>query len=423
MSGKEKSIVILAIALAAPVSLFSYSETGLPISILVSIIGCCLVPRYRNHKVAIAYVAAISLSFLAFLYSSLVVAGEIKITPAISVVFFFLPAGSFFLGAFVIDSQDKISLFVKIYSRFFLGFFFLYVANVVFLNNAIVRTEGTMNGSILGMPIYGAYGVHSFIAFLFVSFFIVQESYNKYSYISNAVYHIFILTFLYITVFSVSREAMIGLSILLLFYIRDWITRKKNVPKIYRYFAPICLIIIIFFRFEDISYVWETRLIQSFSSSDANDLSSGRLSLVMLAIEQLLRNPFFGTGFYGYSLYENQISGFEDGLAGWSTHYYVLTALWKMGGIPFLFYILFWKFALGYQRLEKNSHLRSIYFNRMLLMTWIVLNQFWDALLVPNVMGVIMFIAGGYYGVYHQEKKNHSNRLLAGRINLFADKD
>jgi O-Antigen ligase len=423
MSGREKSIVIIAVALAAPISLLTYFETGLPISILVSILGCCLVPRYRNHKVGLAYVAAIALSFLAFLYSSLLVAGEIKFAAAISVIFFFLPAGSFFLGAFTINSQDKMSLFIKIYSRFFLGFFFLYVASIVFLDNGTVRTEGTMNGSILGLSIYGAYGVHSFIAFLFVSFFIVQESYNKYNYISNSVYHIFVLMFLYITVFSLSREAIVGLAALLFFYIKDWITQKRSVPKIYRYFAPICLIIIIYFRFEDISYVWETRLTQSLESSDINDLSSGRFSLVELAIEQFLRNPFFGTGFYGYSLYGNQIAGFEDGLAGWSTHYYILTALWKMGGVPFFCYILFWIFALSYQRIEKDSRLRSIYFNRMLLMTWIVLNQFWDALLVPNVMGVIMFVAGGYYGVYYQDKKSRSNRLLTGKANLVADKE
>jgi hypothetical protein len=424
MSSKEKAVVILAIALSAPVSLFSYAETGLPISILVSVLGCFLVPRYRNHRVGIAYVSAISLSFLAFIYSSVVVAGEIKIAPVISVVFFFMPAGSFFLGASIINSKEKLSLFIKTYSYFFLGFFFLYVASVLLLHNATVRTEGTMNGSILGMPIYGAYGVHSFVAFLFVSFFIVQESHNKYSYISNVIYHTFILLFLYITIFSLSREAIVGLAILLFFYIKDWITkRKKNVPKIYRYIAPICLVVLIFFRFEDVFYVWETRLTQSLSSSDINDLSSGRLSLVYLAIEQFLKNPFFGTGFYGYSLYESQISGFEDGLSGWSTHYYILTALWKMGSLPFFCYLLFWLFALSYQRIEKDSHIRSVYFNRMLLMSWVVLNQFWDALLVPNVMGVIMFVAGGYYGIYHQDKKILKNGLTSGKTHLITHND
>jgi O-Antigen ligase len=424
MNSKEKAVVILSIALATPISLFSYAETGLPISIAVSILGCFLVPKYRNHKVGIAYVSAISLSFLAFLYSSIAVAGEIKIAPVISVVFFFMPAGSFFLGAFVMDSKEKLSLFIKTYSYFFLGSFFLYVTSVLLFNNAVVRSEGTMNGSILGMPIYGAYGVHSFVAFLFVSFFIVQESYNKYDYINNIVYHSFILLFLYITIFSLSREAIIGLIILLFFYIKDWVTeRKKNLPRIYRYVAPICLIILVYLRFEDIAYVWGTRLDQSLASSDVDDLSSGRFSLVYLAIEQFLKNPFFGTGFYGYSLYENQLSGFEDGLAGWSTHYYILTALWKMGSLPFSCYLLFWLFALSYQRTEKNSHIRSVYFNRMLLMSWIVLNQFWDALLVPNVMGVIMFVAGGYYGIYHQDKKIRKNGLTSKKTGFIIHND
>lgn len=407
---KKINIPIVASLLAIPIPLFSYGDTGLPLSIIVSICGFLLVPFYGKDKVTVTYMLAILLATFGAVFNSIFILGDLKYNSIVSVLFFFLPAASFFLGFRIISTEEDFRVFIRSYVWVFLAWFFYYFLSIVFLHNGIVRDAGTMNGSILGIEVYGAYGVHSFIAFLIVSFFFIQQSYNEYKDINSVVYYSFILCWSFVIILSLSREAIVSLLFIASLYAKDQLTNVKNIPILNRYFISIVMLFIAFMSYDLVMQSWGTRLDQSsaaIDSADLNDLSSGRGTLVLLAIEQFFRNPFFGTGFAGYTLYGERIPGYED-LSGWSTHYYILTALWKMGSIPFVFYVNFWFQALSYRKNKYALTKRSVYFNRSLIITWLILNQFWDALMVPNVMGVIMFIAGGYYGISNSNKKQSS---------------
>ena len=188
---------------------------------------------------------------------------------------------------------------------------------------------------------------------------------------------------------SLSRELVIGLIIFYSFFLK----------KKYGYIKSIIIVVLVglFIYFfgrdlvDKVLFTWETKINMSTSAQDLNELSSGRLDLQFLALNQIVNNPLFGTGFQGFSLDYLNYKGY-DNLEGWSTHIYFLTVLWKMGFIAFTFFCFFLyrinKIVFKSVSLTKED--KSIYL--VFIIALFIINLFWDALLAPNIIILFMFI-------------------------------
>ncbi|HEX8576505.1 MAG TPA: O-antigen ligase family protein, partial [Flavobacterium sp.] len=313
--------------------------------------------------------------------------------PYLSFIFFFLPILSYFYSIRIIRNEISLLTFLKFLSINIIIFTVFYFASILLQFNGVVRDEGTLNGNFLGLKLAGVYGVHTLGAQLFIFIFILIFNLiiNK----PNILFRIFsvisCLILLYIILMSLSRELVLGLIIFFGFLL----VKKYGYIKSFTILTFLSGLIYLGFSnlINSIWQVWETKISVGKEATNLNELSSGRLDLQYLAITQLITNPFFGTGFQGYLLNYKSYKGYET-LEGWSTHIYFLTALWKMGIIAFTFYSLFFlkilKDVFKYKYLDYNS--KSIFI--AFIISFLIVNLFWDALLAPNIMILFMFIIG-----------------------------
>ena len=155
----------------------------------------------------------------------------------------------------------------------------------------------------------------------------------------------------------------------------------------------------------ELTSAWDTKLSVTLNALDLNDLSSGRIELQELALEQLFINPIFGTGFNGYNL------NYKDSneLSGWSPHVYYLTSIWKMGIIAFIFYVMFWVniFKKMFSK-NKNFNPTILFIIKLITLILLFLNLFWDVFLVPNLMIFFSFFCGSIVSI--KTYKNNYNK-------------
>jgi len=197
-----------------------------------------------------------------------------------------------------------------------------------------------------------------------------------------------VLFLMYLMVFSLSREIILTLVLVAILSLFRYLTFMRAVTMIS--LVSLCLYI-------GLSSIpiqgsaWDTKIYQTVNARDLNDLSSGRLELQRIAVEQLLHSPLAGTGFHGYEL----AMAHED-LTGWSTHVYYLTVIWKMGLLGALVFFVFLskiiKNSLDYsfRTFPEAAKLYSI----LLCAFLIVMNMLWDVLLAPSIMCLFAFFVG-----------------------------
>jgi O-antigen ligase len=128
-----------------------------------------------------------------------------------------------------------------------------------------------------------------------------------------------------------------------------------------------------------------------------DDFSNGRLSLAQEAVSDVVKDPLFGTGFYGFQLQ----SDFFDVVS--SPHNQYLTAVWKMGILPGIFYLMFLYRSFRNLYILKLRHKQSkLYAGLWILMSVYILVfcMVWDVLLVPLIGSFIMFLLGGIARIY-----------------------
>jgi hypothetical protein len=196
----------------------------------------------------------------------------------------------------------------------------------------------------------------------------------------------------YLILGSLSREAILGYFALLLWYV------YSDKVGYFQKTAMTCLIVgglIFVFSLDSTTEMLAaktTQIVEGIEEGDFDKITSGRLGLQSVAVEQFSHNVFFGNGFHGFQLYTQDIIGFET-VEGLSPHNQLVTTFWKMGALAalpyFLSLILLFK-MLGHIRGTD----RYTFFRAFLVVVFFVLATVWDVLIIPNFAALLFFVWG-----------------------------
>lgn len=317
-----------------------------------------------------------------------------SLAPAASLLLFFAPASFYFLGREKIaDIQDFVYFLraaLRAAAALALSLFF----SIFVFGDGIVRTEGVMNGTFLGFTLSGSYGIHSLAAhFFLIGAVIVYFAQSGYASRAEKYLVAAVLAFLlYMMIFSLSREIVLAI----LFVGLVTLFRRFNLLKSIFFLVTAGILLYAFGgALVGPDSAWATRIFQTASADNLNDLTSGRIELQALALTQLLQSPLTGTGFHGYALNYLSSEGYDD-LSGWSTHVYYLTAVWKMGMVAALFFFLFLYAAVNesFRSVRKNFADAAGFYIVATIAFLFLVNMAWDALLSTNVMSLFAFFTG-----------------------------
>ncbi len=141
-------------------------------------------------------------------------------------------------------------------------------------------------------------------------------------------------------------------------------------------------------------------------------VTSGRLEIYGILLSDLRKSPVFGTGFSGYGLFGSDLGFFnaEFSDTGYTPHNQYLGALWKMGllaGIPYIIFL--WKtiaaFPAYYSKSTQSRRI-ALAMGIVLIPFLFVFNVFQDGLSSPSTGPFLMFILGFYR--WQLLRKSHS---------------
>ena len=203
---------------------------------------------------------------------------------------------------------------------------------------------------------------------------------------------------LYLILGSLSREAVLGTLVFSLLFI----IKLFRINKVYSILLCINLFLMIFITVivygDKLMIIWSDKMSISSAAITAGDmdrLSTGRLSLVTVAISDISKNLVFGTGFHGFTLY-GHVGDFEVGMDS-TPHNQYLTAIWKMGILPSIFYFCFFYNSLKKLYFLQRRHIKTNIFAgiwTLVIVYLLVFSFLWDVFLVPLLGMMIMFLLG-----------------------------
>ena len=407
-------MIIACLVLPIYITFGTIFPSSLPLSIVLLPFSFWSFISSRTTEAYLLFVSFVC-SFLAIWIVSLS-APEPAYRPIISAIFFYLPLTSYYLAKKTILSAADQSQFLIYSSRLGCLFSFAFLLSIVVFFDWNVRTDTALEGNFFGLPLAGSYGIHSLVSNLFLMIFLMllRMSSIYTSKIERFVTLCAVVILVCISVASLSREIVVALYIGMLV----WVT------LIYGSLTSLLTVLLtVFAGYLTFDYmlnesIWSSRLLDTFSSSGIDDLSSGRLGLFELSLSQIWARPFTGTGFYGFILDYKSIPGFDD-LEGWSTHIYLLTALWKMGAVAFVFFFV-WFSVISIKTVRQfyyyNRKTRALLISLAISFCFVI-NIFWDALLAPNNSMLFLYLMGSFQFLT-QSNENYRQDLASRRPNF-----
>jgi hypothetical protein len=209
----------------------------------------------------------------------------------------------------------------------------------------------------------------------------------------------------YLILGSLSREAILGYFSLLLWYV------YSDKVGYWQKTALTCVIVcglVFVFSLDSTTEMLASKtaqIVDGIEEGDFDKITSGRLGLQSVAIEQLSHNIFFGNGFHGFQLYTQDIIGFET-VEGLSPHNQLVTTFWKMGALASIPYFLSLILLFKMLRLIRGAD-RYIFFRAFLVVVFFVLATVWDVLIIPNFAALLFFVWGAMINSAFPEPKEN----------------
>ncbi|MFM1946673.1 MAG: hypothetical protein RL207_956 [Bacteroidota bacterium] len=397
----SKTILLLSsFLLIIPIDILQSvdEQSGLPICLILLSFSPFFFLNRRDKDVT--YLWLVILFCLISILSVSLFYGVIPVKALFSLAYLLLPVLGYYVALVLINNNLDFIFFYKWSSIFSILLSLSLIYSIFIIGDGNVRIEGTFQGDFFGFKLSGAYGVHSLGAHYFILIFLIffyLLLVDKISFIFRVLCILSILTYLYLIIFSLSRELVLAL---FLFFLTYSLYKFKLTKTL---FLILCTVFLLYIFGKDLIDVfmlaWESKLMSTSGASNLNDFSSGRIDLQVLAIKQIIADPFFGTGFNGYTLDYKSYKNYNN-LEGWSTHIYYLTCIWKMGLIAFFFYIFFW-FSVLKKMFKHNYSIKRNALKLLLIfvVSMLFINMFWDAFLAPNVMALFSFLCGSIISI------------------------
>lgn len=399
MLGKVNFLIISILFL--PISIYSFKL--LDISPSIFILAYPLI-FYRFIRLKSTEVIPLILSIILWIISFLLystIEKNVETKHILSFLLTIFPLMFYYIGVMFSNTSNRfIEYFVQYWSVLFSIFVTFILGSILFSGNEI-RMGGvkTIDGSsIYGemisfqnpfFDLYGAWGVHSFTAFLVVSFIVclggILNNHLKNN-LLKVITCVGLCCSLYIMVFAFSRETWLVLFLLCIKIIVDTFKRHPAHSLI----TVVTLISITFFMYGEFNqtFFWE-RQQKYFMEGDLNAFSSGRLNTLYYGLQSILEHP-------------TSIASYHFTMADNSTlHNQPLTYLYKLGILSGLLLIM-QVYMFCNHSLKKMAP--NILFNipQNIIFASLLLAMFWDILSVSLVGAFIFFMLG----LYARQKTN-----------------
>lgn len=406
---RHSYLTLILLFLSIPVSITQILGVDIPLSVFALCIGFPLFFIAPNNKEKQYLIISMVFSAVSLLFNALFISKLIRYEPFLSYIYFYCPYFLFFSGYVLIRNFEDFSYCIRMFSYIFL-FTSVVIATNIYTSGGVIRLEGELLGKFFNFDLYGAYGVNS-LAVFFSTMLIIILIYlffnNNKLYLSFLFFPLGIISLIFLLIGSLSREAILGL----LFFIVYSIIYYYNNNKLYAIISMFALLFFfwlgIYLYGDLISIIWSGKVENIMNSInnqmvDFDDISSGRITLYKLAVEDIIKDPVFGNGFHGFQLYGDKSTVFES-LIGFSPHNQYLTAVWKMGGIAAIFYFLFLLKCVKNTYCLKNMMPDNLLIQGIWILSlayFICFCMFWDVLVVPLIGMFFMFIMGGISKLY-----------------------
>lgn len=341
---------------------------------------------------------AVVLAALSIFLASILYPDNVSVRNLISLVFFFKPMFAYFSAALLVSNFQIMKSYLRTMAIMILVLVLSVIFSIAIFHGFLVRAESEINGSFFGLPLFGSYGVNSLAAFYVLLSFICLALYSLGSSSSSVFRFTVFIAFLgsiYLVFGSLSRMAVAG-TIPILFY--AWKELRNDVRLISIGF--VCLLGISIFVSGvptdgvGFSGAKADQIKKGVEQGDLDYISSGRLTLYSIALQEVARNPIMGTYFGGYQTHVSSIAGF-DTVVGLSPHNQYITAIWKMGVPGALMYFLFLYMIFLKIRSSPLPFSRK-WGKRLLFIVLVIFSNLWDVLMVPNV-GALFFFSMGLF--------------------------
>lgn len=382
------------IALCVPVAPIAFNGVDIPISDLVCLLGIFLSIKYANLLFTKLLYLSIFLSLVAGVAVAGFIATAIEARPLLSISYFFKPYFALFVALYVIKDEGDVRTVLRTLAYTSVVVLISIIFSIVFIHGGVVRDESVLNGNVLGMAVYGAYGVNSLAVFYLLLYFILLF-WGQVAVLTRKemVLQLFcLLSLSYLIFFSLSREAILGyIALQVFFVIQSKISRLSKALLLMLGVAAMVFLL----SFEATATIWEAKIkqvVESLQDGDLDKLSSGRLSLYAATIDQIRQSFVFGTGFHGYQLYTGTLYGF-DTVEGLSPHNQYLTAVWKMGFIAAAPYFLA-LMSLFHMTTFLRGTVAYRWILALLFIVFFILANVWDVLIIPNFAALFFFLWG-----------------------------
>jgi hypothetical protein len=419
-------IIGIAVALVAPVTLFTFANFEVNLTLMIApFAGLCLIRApalLRNLFLAcvVAGLASIGLAAIALgdqVNSRYLLSLMLILT---SPLYFFL--GSYLCGRYY-DLERTLSLLGLVSTAF-----------VVLLANQVIATGEqvrwyvgplgytVLNVTLLGLPLYGSFGVLSLASLIILHMFVIgaafaaaERRWEQVALVLGFAAAAFLVTG------SNARTAHLVLPYLLV--VLGLAAARGSRPVRVRAGVLLAgaLLSVTYSAsrmVEELRIVTSARALLGLPESpraraaraavrgsgawgrgehlDIEKLSTGRMSLLEDALQEIALSPIFGNGFAAYNRIDPGV-GWRSRFSGSrTTHIHYLTVLWKGGVLFFLPYMaLLGAFWLEAVRGSLPGMTASVAFLVAgLIFLFAVLSLSWDILLVPSAGAYAFFLLG-----------------------------
>lgn len=270
---------------------------------------------------------------------------------------------------------------------------------------------GVFAPTFFGLKFHGSNGVNGiavFFAFSFMvllSFGLILKPTKKLIIIAC----VGMLCSLILVLGSGSRQAVLGILLCFACYL---VAGKMTINRVIWLWLSIIFgvlsatVILVYFSDYFIELFAKTSImLDNITSGNWDGVSSGRLGLYIIFVDDLIHSPIFGTGFSGYGIFDSQMAYFTNDVStsGYTPHNQYLGALWKMGLVPGVFYLTFlWSITYPHFKAPQVTPLQRrmyIAMAAMIIPFFFVFNVFQDGLSSPSTGPFILYILG-YYSVW-----------------------
>lgn len=342
----------------------------------------------------------IAVSFFLSLLTILLVNENYDFHPFLSLIYFYKPYLAFLLGYAILNSRKNLEYFF--FNYLFFSFFLLIL---IFYRVIAKPYSADLSYFFYNISIVGANGRNAYLVMVALSAMIgmilLISSTNKKYQLFAGIYTIIASLLVCI---ALSRQAIVALFIFYLLLGLNVLFRGNKHQKLLLIgtllIYALLLFVTVFFFQKVLAGYWETKItrdVQAITTLDINKFSADRLTIYYALLKDILQSPFVGIAFKSLPSYLSEIPSQLGPHTQLSPHSQYLGAYWKMGLLPFVFYLYFLG-ALYFCIWKLNQVQQDMFYYGILALMSVmlfVLAFFQDVLLFP-ISGVLFsLICGG----------------------------